>query len=248
MQNANAQNQVVQPGESQSTQAPTNNVSPDTKKLLKIVAGLTIILVAVGGYLAYQQTKLKNQQANQEVSEKKNLDNKKTGLADVDIASDGSETLPVGSKEALPPIEEEEQQASSNANLSITSSKASYQVGETFTAEVKLASAVVPEGVEFVLNYDPQLLSNVALEKGTVFSTYLKTNVYPDKGKIKVVIIKNPGENITLQPSTTLVTISGQTAQAGSLALSLEESEAIVAVAGGKNVLQGTKGLTVKVN
>lgn len=246
MQNVNVQGQNNQPAQNQS--GPSSN-----QNALKFIVGVVVILVGVGGYFGYQQflAKSQSEQGKQPAISQDKTDkntNDETGLAQIDKEAAGSDTAPAGSEGSLPPIKDDQsQQVSSEASLTVTSSKSNYSVGDKFTGQVNLSSPTVPEGVEFVLSYDPQILTNVSLEKGQSFSTYLKTNVYQDKGKIKVVIIKNPGEEINLQGQTNLVSISGDVKQAGRLSLSFDEEQTIVAATGGKDILQSTKDLTVQV-
>ncbi len=240
MQNVNVQKQ--------NQQVAQNQPGPNSKKqsLVKFIAGIVVILVSVGGYFAYQQF-VASPQSNQDTQPAVNQ-NGETGLAQVDSESDTSNTVPAGSKESLPPIEDDPAtEIASEAKLAVSSPKSEYSVGDQLTAQVNLSSPTVPEGVEFVLSYDPQILSNVTLEKGEAFSTYLKTNVYQDKGKIKVVIIKNPGEEINLQPQTPLINIKADIKQAGSFSFEFEQGQTIVAATGGKDILQDTESLTVQV-
>jgi cytoskeletal protein RodZ len=246
MQNLNSKGQNNQPAQNQSSFSPNQNA-------LKFIVGVVVILVGVGAYFGYQQflAKPQSEQGKQPAVSQDKTDkntNDETGLAQIDNDATGSDTAPAGSEDSLPPIEEDQsEQISSDASLTVASSQSNYSVGDKFTGQVNLSSPTVPEGVEFVLSYDPQILTNVNLEKGQSFSTYLKTNVYQDKGKIKVVIIKNPGEEINLQGQTNLVTISGDVTQAGQLSLSFDEEQTIVAATGGKDILQTTEDLTVQV-
>ncbi len=240
MQNVNVQKQNQQVAQNQ----PGHNSKKQS--LVKFIVGIVVILVSVGAYFAYQQF-IASPQSNQD-SQPVVDQNRETGLAQVDSESDTSDTVPAGSKEALPPIKDDPAaDIASEAKLKVTSSKSGYSAGDQFTAQVNLSSPTVPEGVEFVLSYDPNILANVSLEKGQAFSTYLKTNVYQDKGKIKVVIIKNPGEEINLQAQTNLVTITGNVKQAGELSLSFDEKQTIVAATGGKDILKSTEALKIKV-
>jgi hypothetical protein len=166
-----------------------------------------------------------------------------TGLVS-DTSPDGEE-LNVNAEE-LPPISEDfRPKVPKNGTLSLVAEQDQVSVGSTLTVQVLLTVETQPDGVEFMLQYNPEQLADVKVEPSEEFPNYVKNNVYPDHGKLKVMIMRSPGQDLEPKPNMKVGTLTATVQQAGEISLDFVQDQTLVAGAGGQSLLEQTKPLTI---
>lgn len=230
----------VQP--SQSVKVMTKNKN---KKILLVIFILMVLIVI--GYYIYQN--LTKKTSSQESIQEQALTNSSL-LSDELVRSEeitsNESTQP---QQNLPPVDKElVPDVAKDTVLSLQTNSQTITVGDTLEATVSLSTSVVPDGVEMVISYDPQALTQVQLEPINTFGSFLGQKVDQGQGKIKAVFLRNPQDNPDLSSSLLLLKITGVVAQPGSLSLSFDQVETKVAAAGGQDVLQDLVDLSIVVN
>jgi hypothetical protein len=145
----------------------------------------------------------------------------------------------------LPPIDDVIE-ASQDSRLVISSEKQVYQVGESVSMTLLLATATVPDGIQFIINYDQNLLSQVEIQPINSFGSYLTQKV--EDGAIKGILLRNPQEEVDVSSSLPLLRITGVAAQAGELKLAFDQEETQVAAQAGQDVLHEFIDLSLSIN
>jgi hypothetical protein len=220
---------TVEQAEYQEAASPT----PQRPVKLLVLAGIVILLL-LSGLLLF--TRAPGPTAPPEAELPANLDQVIIQEEDLPaetvlpaIPSDMTQELPV------------------ETTISVQSPSEVVTVGQAVTLQIIAASDQAVDGVEFVLTYDPTLLSNVSMTKGTTFSTFIREEVNGESGRISVGMIANPGETVTLGANTVLVTITGTAARPGEAVFSFEQNRTMVAAGGGQNILKNTRGLSLMI-
>jgi len=229
--------------------------SQSSKKDPKIFVGLLLLLLIVIGGAVFSIMQSKQQTKNPVLDEEQIVQQEGTdklqgtgSLSEVKEVDPKSDSAGEVHQEDLPPATSEmTAPAVQDATLSISSNKTTYAVGDQLTAKVMLEVGQQPDGVEFVLTFDPVKLTNVQVQEGNVFTTYLKTNVYQDKGKVKVVVIVNPEETIDVSQPIEVITLTGTTSGTGVLELGFDKEQTLVAANWGKDILKSANSLQVQV-
>jgi hypothetical protein len=132
-----------------------------------------------------------------------------------------------------------------DTTLNIISDQSAYAVGDQIETAVQLSTSEQPDGVQFVISYNPQLLTNVSTTAANDFGYLLTNSVDQEAGRIKVVLLRNQGEEIEPAADMGVITITGTAAQAGKLELSFEQDKTKVAAGGGQSILDKANNLTV---
>ena len=229
----------VQPSQSVSVMTKNKN-----KKILLVIFVLVVLIVV--GYYVYQNL---SKPSTQETVQEPTLTNSSL-LSDElvrseEITSDEStqvqQNLPPVDKELIPDVVKD-------TVLSIQTNSQTIAVGDALEATVSLSTSVVPDGVEMIISYDPQILTQVQLEPINTFGSFLGQKVDQQQGKIKAVFLRNPQDDPDLSSSLSLLKITGVVARSGSLSLSFDQIATKVAASGGQDVLQDLVDLSINVN
>ncbi len=132
--------------------------------------------------------------------------------------------------------------------LFITSDKDSYQSGETIQLTVSLETKVEPDGLQFIINYNPERIGKLEIEEINSFGSYLIAEVDHEVGEIKAVLLRSPNEEVDISSKISLLRITGTASQPGDLIFSFEAEETQLAAEAGQNILDNVVDLSVVVN
>lgn len=199
------------------------------KQNLVTILTITLILaLGVGGYfLVVNYTQKRLGQLEQEA------------LTDQDSEATTSQTREI----TLP----EQPQAKQNSSIYLQAEKENYVLGETFNLLVMVKSeGEVIDGVEFILEYDPQTISIGEPELGTFFSLYPQKEVDQEKGTIRLAAIQSPDEHKELNEEI-IVSLPITTLKSGTTILTFIKDKTHIAAYGGQDLLGKEENLTLKV-
>lgn len=125
--------------------------------------------------------------------------------------------------------------------------KASYAVGEVFNLNVEVdGGSEVVDGVEFILNFDPNLVELGQPVDGGFFYLYPKKEADNEKGQVRVAAVQGADENRQLGKAVVVVlpvTTLGQ----GKVNFSFVKEQSHVAAYGGQDLLDKAIGLEVTI-
>lgn len=233
--NAHQSNQVNLK-ESQQLQQPENS-SPVSKKALLISLCL-LVLTAVGFYSFSawnQNTEQQLQQLEKEPSSEKTKEKIQVNIQDVSSANND-----------LPKVDEKiKEPVVKDTRLTIESSKDTYQSGQTANFIVKLSASQQPDGVQFVIDYDPASLTNVTAQAVNEFGNIVTSQVDQQKGRIKLVLLRNPSEVIKPSADMKLLEIKGLIASSNQFSLNFDLDKTKVSAKGGQSILKQAEDLTI---
>jgi hypothetical protein len=130
---------------------------------------------------------------------------------------------------------------SGNGLLKLETAATNMQVGQTYQVQVygNGTNAVV-DGVEFKLNYSPELLQIENFQLGSFFPTYLKKEIDRQHGEISIIAVQDTDKRMAKE---LIVSFSVTPKSAGSTEIEFVEKTAQMAADGGKNILAKTTGL-----
>jgi len=133
-------------------------------------------------------------------------------------------------------------------SLSLAANQDAYRVNDSIEIIVNMQTEIEPDGVQFVILYDPQLLTNVGLEPINNFGSFIINEVDEQAGKIKAMLLKDPQETVAVNTNQPLLKITAQAVKAGKLSLTFDQEKTKIAAAAGQDVLKNVTNLTVDVN
>ncbi len=138
-------------------------------------------------------------------------------------------------------------QAKENGSLYFMSNKTSYLVGESFNLSVLVnGQGEIVDGVEFIVNFDPSMISVGELTTGAFFSLYPQKVVDNQAGTIRVIAMQKPIENkvlATVEVVSIPVTLLGK----GNVTLSFDSEKTHIGAYGGQDLLKEARPLTINV-
>lgn len=132
------------------------------------------------------------------------------------------------------------------AIMTIVPDKSAYQVGETMSAKIMMRVPTEPDGAELILIYPADMLSGVVFTPGS-FGTYVKNNVYPEKGKIRVVAIRNTNQEFEAG-DVELGTLTAVATKLGAVNISFDSEHTLIAANAGENILDKTQPAQFNIN
>jgi len=133
-------------------------------------------------------------------------------------------------------------------SLSLAANQDAYRVNDSIEIIVNMQTEIEPDGVQFVILYDPQLLTNVGLEPINNFGSFIINEVDEQAGKIKAMLLRDPQETVAVNTNQPLLKITAQAVKAGKLSLTFDQEKTKIAAAAGQDVLKNVTNLTVDVN
>lgn len=148
--------------------------------------------------------------------------------------------------QALPPIEDK-LAVRDKADLSLVSVKESYQVGEQIQVTLQLESGVTPDGVQYVIKFNPMQITEVRVEPANSFGSFVTNRVDLQTNEIKGMLLREPQEEVNLAVPQGIVTIYGVTTQAGNLRFEFDLERTEIAAAGGQDVKGDVRDLSLLV-
>lgn len=197
---------------------------------------IIIIIIFIGGYLFI------NQQTKKELGELKT----KVKIEKQE-ARKVKETFPpplASSRRILPP---NRSKMKKKATLFLKTEKNSYSLGENFNLLVKIkAKGYVVDGVEFILNYNPQQIKISQPILGNFFSLYPQKSVDKQKGQVRVIALQKASENKPLNEEI-VVTLPVVSLQKGTVNFSFNKEKTHIAGYGGQDLLKEAIPLIIKI-
>lgn len=221
-----------------------HNKTKGTKTPLILLA---VIVLLVAGYFAYRLTLGQTQLPNEDATTTSGLsqylepesNNQEEPSEPTDLAQRTVE------QDDLPPVEDMPV-AVQDSRLFLTAEKETYKMGEAINLTLLLAATETPDGIQFVINYDPTLLSQVKLTSTNTFGDYIMQKVDSD-GKIKGMLLRNPQETVDVSQPLSLMTIAGVASRSGQLTFSFNQEETQVAAAAGQDILENALDLSLTI-
>ncbi len=137
-------------------------------------------------------------------------------------------------------------QSKKTASISLKTDKNYYKVGEVFNIQVIVSGdGENIDGSEFLLNFNPWLISVVEINEGSFFSLYPQKTIDNQNGEIRVVALQGANESKDLY-NEVMVTLSVEVIQAGNLEFSFNKEKTHIAAYGGQELLSSVDSLIVE--
>ncbi len=141
-----------------------------------------------------------------------------------------------------------EEKAEKEMTIYLMTDEENLVVGEKFKLFVYIeGEGAVVDGVEFILNYDPQTIRWEKIEEGNFFSLYPQKTISESNGQVRVIALQNPGETKSLTKEMVVV-LSGEGLKKGETSFDFDLSKTHAAGYGGQELLRQTKPLTIKID
>jgi len=140
----------------------------------------------------------------------------------------------------LPMINKE--QSTPSVELAVVEAK------EKNTANIMISSETIEQlvdGVELIIHFDPNLVTNVSLKPSQIFSSVVRNTVSAETGVINLAVVRLPDETVTIGTEVTLATITYTPKQPGEITFSFAADGTVVAGNQGDDILKSTKNLTI---
>lgn len=239
----------MQENTAQNNQQPMTS-PPQTitkKRSSLILIGAAAVLMIAIGFLAFQQW----QQSR--VLKEVTPEYQRGGLSELMDSSLSSSVEEIEQNETqpqtgLPPLDSDQQPpVSQDAVLQFEVANNSIQAGEMVEMKLVLATSTQPDGVQFVITYDPKLLTQVQLEPANTFGSFLSLTVDETAGKIKGALLRNPSETVSVSSPLAIMTVKGKLASTGMLLMAFDKLNTKVAAAGGQEILEEAVDLSVDI-
>lgn len=135
-----------------------------------------------------------------------------------------------------------------NNILSAVSDKDTYQLGETIQVIVNLDTKVEPDGLQFIIGYNPDLVSELKIEEINSFGSFLVSEVDEEAGEIKAVLLRSPNEEVQTSSTLGLLRITATAERKGNLTFSFDRDRAQLAGEAGLDILDNVVDLSVVIN
>lgn len=136
--------------------------------------------------------------------------------------------------------------------IELQTDKTAVKVGEQFTVSVYVLSDKLTDGVDLIINYDPQLLSASPFILGSLYNEYPFSTIDSKEGKITVSGIATSTDGV--KPNGLFGSIVFNAQAAGQAAISLEFTPAstvdtnVIEKGTGEDILESVKNLTISIN
>lgn len=133
-------------------------------------------------------------------------------------------------------------QSTSSVELAVVEAK------EKNTANIMISSETMEQlvdGVELIIHFDPNLVTNVSLKPSQIFSSVVRNTVSAEAGIINLAVVRLPNETVTIGTEATLATITYTPKQPGEITFSFAADKTVVAGNQGDDILKSTKNLTI---
>lgn len=164
-------------------------------------------------------------------------------------------TQPLIEVESVGPNQEElsvideivQPESSSESILRLTGDRSFYRVGENIELVLRLESPVLVDGVEYLIFYEPEFLSQVKLETANHTGSFLSSELRTDTGEISGIWLRSPDEEDFDEGDFALIKISAVAQKRGILIFSFDTEQTKVAGLGGQSILKEAMGLTVEI-
>lgn len=200
------------------------------KKLLYIGVILSV-LVFVGAMILIRQGQNKSIKTTREATTEK---------------QPGYTTEPMASARDFSALSE--QQEIKKASYYLKPASNSYTVGQTMNIAVMVnARGQAVDGAEFLLKFDPKVVTVGLPITGQFFSIYAQKNVDIEAGTVRVIALQKPEENKTLNEEV-LITLPITFLQKGLVTFTFDQTKSHIAGYGGKELLEEITPLTITVN
>ncbi len=229
-----------------------NNRKKGSKKFFYLAIGVVLLVLTGLGYLFFGQDLFGNKFGSKNEASERSVGTQETKLAEEQATANDEQKLKVqvqdvsSTQNDLPELDKSAQkQVIKDTVINIVSTQDIYQTGDQVTAKVQLSTSEQPDGVQFVINYDPQLLTGVTTTAINDFGYLINNSVDQETGRIKLVLLRNQGEEIAPAADMGIIEITGTTAQAGELNFSFDQEKTKVAAGGGQSILDKASGLTL---
>lgn len=132
--------------------------------------------------------------------------------------------------------------------LSLVSDKDTYQLGETIQVIVNLDTEAEPDGLQFIIDYNPDLVSELKIEEINSFGSFLISEVDEEAGEIKAVLLRSPNEEVQTSSTLGLLQITAAAERKGNLTFSFDRDRAQLAGEAGMDILDNVVDLSVVIN
>ncbi|HQM15742.1 MAG TPA: cohesin domain-containing protein [Candidatus Woesebacteria bacterium] len=215
-----------------------------------LIIGVAVLIVIVIGVLAFLQWQ-QSRELKQLVPDQNGT--QRGGLSELIDSSQSSSVEEIEESEAqpqtdLPPLDSAQQPpVSQDSVLKLELANESVQTGESIEMKLVLTTSVQPDGIQFLITYDPQLLSQVQLEPANTFGSFLSLTVDESAGKIKGALLRNPSESVGVTSPLSIIKVKGKANGAGKLSMIFDKEYTQVAAAGGQEILDKAVDLSVDI-
>jgi hypothetical protein len=136
---------------------------------------------------------------------------------------------------------------SASSILKLESDQASYRVGEVIELQLKLTTLDLPDGIDFLIFYNSDLLTQVSIETVNPVGSFLSTELTTETGEIRGTWLRNPDEELDSMEELSLLKITAPAKRKGTVIFSFEQSQTQVAGLGGQEMLKEAKGLKIEI-
>jgi hypothetical protein len=221
--------------------------TPFDKKVIFAVTGM-VVLLAGGIILLRFQANKKIQQDSTEMkstaSSEASMGNKTSGFK-----TQGNTTMI--QEEASPSPRQvtasSQPTVDRKASFYISLDKNNYTVGETFTVIVMVnGKGEKVDGAEFILTYDPTIISIGSPVIGTFFSIYPQKKVDPELKTVRVIALQKPDENKALGEEV-MIRLPITALASGTVKLDFVKDKSHIAGYGGQELLETTVPATITI-
>lgn len=134
--------------------------------------------------------------------------------------------------------------------LAIQTTNTTFSLNQQGRAEITLQSKdsdQVIDGIELVVRFDPEILSGVSLQPSTTFKSVVRNEVSQENGTIRLMLVRQPNEAITIPTTTTLGTLVFTPKKTGITKLSFDSEGTVVAGNNGADILESTEDLSIEI-
>lgn len=151
--------------------------------------------------------------------------------------------LPQDSASNLPEIEKP--QSNPSVSLSLVEAEAENTMYVMIDSEDAMQ---VLDGLEMIIHFDPDFVTNVTLEPSKIFSSVVRNTVSAEQGVIDFAVIRLPGETVIVDTKKILATITYEPKQAGNIMFSFAPDATVVAGNQGDNILKSVQDIAITKN
>ncbi|MBD3250659.1 MAG: hypothetical protein GF381_03775 [Candidatus Pacebacteria bacterium] len=193
----------------------TKKTSQKTQSVRLIPIIVLFVIVALGGFFAYQfliSPQLKDLPEQNQASYKQQQD-----------------------QEALPQLSQNIQQQAT-AQLYFDGSSEN-QVGQLISLNLFVKSPDEFDAVELVVHYPPDKLENVVFDPADNYLTYARQKIDSTAGRVSLMVLRSPDVQLGSEV-VKLGTLTARTKEAGQVELVFDKNKTLVAAFKGQNILE----------